>query len=283
VPEAIRACEAAGCAPQTAAQVDEVQTLFQGITYQREVYDQPRLNVIHHITVDLTAPGLDFVVRPGTPGEPQPLQFTSAFLAEYDLQLAINANFFSRPEEGDGLFDSLYLPGQPGIARGLVIAEGVTYATEPTYFPGLYFTAENAISFEYPPAEPWNAISGNHMLVRYGERAVHPVTNERGGIHPRTAIGIDSTSTILTIVIVDGRQPGYSEGLSMWELSDLLIEYGAEYALNLDGGGSSTLVVQGPDGSPQVFNSPIGNRIPGWERPVAVHLGLRALPVADGE
>ena len=117
------------------------------------------------------------------------------------------------------------------------------------------------------------------MLLRYAQRAIYPITNERSGIQPRTAIGIDQAGTTLTIVVVDGRQPGYSEGITMWELADLLVEYGVYYALNLDGGGSSTLVVEGPDGRPQVLNSPIGNRIPGWERPVAVHLGLRALPV----
>ena len=44
--------------------------------------------------------------------------------------------------------------------------------------------------------------------------------------------------------------------------------------MNLDGGGSSTLVVEGPDGEPRVLNSPIDNYIPGRERPVANHLGI---------
>ena len=263
--------------------MDEVQTLFQGITYQREVYEEPRLYVVHHVTVDLGAPGLEFFVRPGTPGEPQPLLFTSDFLDEYGLQLAINANYFSLVEEPEGLLDWLYVAGTPAWVTGLAISDGVTYQTEPDTLPSMYVTADNVVSFEDPPDAPFNAITGNYMLLRYAQRATYPVTNERGGIQPRTAIGIDQAGTTLTIVVVDGRQSGYSEGVTLWELADLLVEYGVYYALNLDGGGSSTLVVEGPDGRPQVLNSPIGNRIPGWERPVAVHLGLRALPVEEGE
>jgi hypothetical protein len=260
-------------------QVDEARTLFQGITYQREVRHEPRLNVIHHVTVDLTAPGLEFFVRPGTPGEPQPLQITSAFLDEYGLQLAINANYFTKVESG-GLLDWLYVAGEPAYPSGLAMAEGVAYQSPMPDWPSLYITADNHLSFEVEPPDTWNAITGNYMLLRYGERAIHPITNERTGIHPRTAIGLDRAGTTLTIVVVDGRQPGYSEGLSLWELGDLLREYGVEFALNLDGGGSSTLVIEGPDGRPQVLNSPIGNRVPGWERPVAVHRGRRALPAS---
>ncbi len=46
--------------------------------------------------------------------------------------------------------------------------------------------------------------------------------------------------------------------------------------MNLDGGGSSTMVVAGRDGQSRVLNSPIDNYIPGRERPVANHLGIFA-------
>ena len=76
------------------------------------------------------------------------------------------------------------------------------------------------------------------------------------------------------LMIVDGRQPNYSEGITLSELAELMREFGAYHALNLDGGGSSTLVVAGVDGQPRVLNSPIHTRIPGRERPVATHLGV---------
>jgi exopolysaccharide biosynthesis protein len=53
-----------------------------------------------------------------------------------------------------------------------------------------------------------------------------------------------------------------------------MLSLGAQYAMNLDGGGSSALVVEGPDRLPRVLNSPIDNLIPGRQRPVANHLGI---------
>jgi len=52
---------------------------------------------------------------------------------------------------------------------------------------------------------------------------------------------------------VDGRQPFYSEGITLDELAHLMISLGAQYAMNLDGGGSSTMVVAGKDGQARVL------------------------------
>ena len=61
--------------------------------------------------------------------------------------------------------------------------------------------------------------------------------------HPRTAIARLKSGQIL-LVAVDGRQPGVSAGMSLTMLADLLIEFGAVEAINLDGGGSTTMVIR---------------------------------------
>ena len=61
--------------------------------------------------------------------------------------------------------------------------------------------------------------------------------------HPRTAIAKLKSGQIL-LVTVDGRQPGESVGMSLNMLADLLIEFGAVEAINLDGGGSTTMVIR---------------------------------------
>ncbi len=61
--------------------------------------------------------------------------------------------------------------------------------------------------------------------------------------HPRTAIAKLRSGQIL-LVTVDGRQPGESIGMSLTMLTDLLIEFGAVEAINLDGGGSTTMVIR---------------------------------------
>lgn len=63
--------------------------------------------------------------------------------------------------------------------------------------------------------------------------------------HPRTAVGFDSARSRLWLVVVDGRQAPRSAGMSLPELADLLVALGADEALNLDGGGSSAMLLRG--------------------------------------
>ena len=78
--------------------------------------------------------------------------------------------------------------------------------------------------------------------------------------HPRTAIAKLKSGQIL-LVTVDGRQPGESIGMSLTMLADLLLEFGAVEAINLDGGGSTTMVVRN-----KLVNKPSDA---GGERPVS--------------
>jgi exopolysaccharide biosynthesis protein len=61
--------------------------------------------------------------------------------------------------------------------------------------------------------------------------------------HPRTGIAKLKSGQIL-LVTVDGRQPGESIGMSLTMLADLFLEFGAVEAINLDGGGSTTMVIR---------------------------------------
>lgn len=71
--------------------------------------------------------------------------------------------------------------------------------------------------------------------------------------HARTAIGILPNGHWL-LVVVDGEQPHISKGMTIPELANFMFQMGCREALNLDGGGSSTMVVQGT-----VVNDPMGD------------------------
>lgn len=71
--------------------------------------------------------------------------------------------------------------------------------------------------------------------------------------HPRTAIGIKSSGEWV-FVVVDGRFQGYLGGMTIKELADFMLQLGCVEALNLDGGGSSTMVIDG-----LVINEPCGS------------------------
>ena len=65
-------------------------------------------------------------------------------------------------------------------------------------------------------------------------------------MQPRTAIGIDRTGRQLLLLVIDGRRDDYSVGATHAELAEELIRLGAWDAVNLDGGGSSTMVMFNP-------------------------------------
>lgn len=62
---------------------------------------------------------------------------------------------------------------------------------------------------------------------------------------PRTAVALDATTGRFWLLVVDGRRPSHSVGMSLPELVEVLQALGATEALNLDGGGSSVMVVLG--------------------------------------
>ena len=64
------------------------------------------------------------------------------------------------------------------------------------------------------------------------------------GLQPRSVIGQTRDGQML-LAVIDGRQPGYSIGITLGDLTDILYEYGAYQACNLDGGSSSVMYYRG--------------------------------------
>lgn len=91
--------------------------------------------------------------------------------------------------------------------------------------------------------------------------------------NPRTAVGTNQSGNTLYLVVVDGRQPSWSVGMTLPELANVLIGMGAWRAINLDGGGSSSFLYTPPGGT-VVQNQPSG----GSHRAVANHLGFAIAP-----
>lgn len=98
------------------------------------------------------------------------------------------------------------------------------------------------------------AVSGGTLLVKDGE--VANFTHVIYGSNPRTAVGVSKDGETFYLITVDGRQTK-SIGLTQTELAEFLVEKGIYTAMNLDGGGSTTMVVrQLGDESYTVQNSP---------------------------
>ncbi|MGX1981550.1 S-layer family protein [Thermolongibacillus altinsuensis] len=111
--------------------------------------------------------------------------------------------------------------------------------------------------------EPWkNAqfiLASGPMLVNNGkvEMTMSENSPQAKTRHPRTAVAIDSSGKKVFFVTVDGRQPGYSDGMTLKEFAQYLVSIGAYKAVNLDGGGSTTMAVRRLGQTyPTVVNSP---------------------------
>lgn len=251
--------------------------LFQGISYERQVRRTPRPLTIHILLIDLTAPGLRFFVTDGDEqedGMAYYAQTTPAFLVKSGVQLAINANFFT-PFRESTPWNYYPRAGDPIRTFGRSTSNGKAYSGFEAAYPVLCIAGTAVqISHEDCPPGTEQAIAGNHILVENGQ----PAKFGDQKLHPRTAIALSIDGLKMWLVVIDGRQPGYSEGTTLDELAAFLVELGADIALNLDGGGSTSMVMVGQK-RPITLNSPIHTRIPTRHRPVANHLGIFALPI----
>jgi hypothetical protein len=113
------------------------------------------------------------------------------------------------------------------------------------------------VHVELSPSHPLHAVGGRPIVVEGGAitRAALDTNAFAVTRHPRTAVGLDAGGRRALLVVVDGRRPAWSVGMSLAELARLMLQLGAHDALNLDGGGSSALVVA-RDGRLVVANRP---------------------------
>jgi len=261
------------------AMVEMREEIYPGIIYYRRVHYAPRTMVAHIVTVDLGVKGVNVFVTPpdrrGRDAEfPLDARTTSQFAREFGVQVAINGDGFT-PWWSNTPWDYYPRVGDPVRPHGLSASRRIEYGTFVRNAPTLFINDQREASFGAPLRKIHIAITGLSWLVK-DKQPIEDLNDTRTA--PRTAIGLDGPGTRLILIVVDGRQPFYSEGVTVQEMAELMIYYGGDNAINLDGGGSSTLVIQDPvTGQYKVMNSPI-NFLWGRERPVANHFGIFAPP-----
>ena len=257
------------------------------------------------LRMDLRDPSIHFLVTP----QPQNLPVgtgvllrTTSFVIGFGLDGAINANFF----------DLLGLEGDERQIRGLAISDGRLLSEircgrdweapvvcgdfgDPQVVsgdpgdPAVVFLEQNGVQIgrfdSVPLPFPLQAIAGigpegsettGTLLVKDGQNlgaSARVLPDEQ---KPRTAIGVSGDGNELLLVTIDGLRDDFSEGMTLPELADLLIREGSYHAVNLDGGGSTEMVLS-LTGGVTVVNSPSD----GSERPVPIHLGFFVDPSPD--
>ena len=242
---------------------------YRGVTLIVRTETSPRAVNMHIATIDLAAPGIAFkLTAPGGTRETV-RQTTLDYLNQEHAQLAINGHFF------------LPFPSRDPDAMliGLAASNGTVYSAFETPVqsyalvadaPALNIDGANRASIVHRDATNavtlWNTVAGSAQIVTDGRKTI-PVYRDRrhplGELTPggresysnrkswyrvktaRTVIGLQRDNRTLVLFTVD--KAGRSKGMRLDEIADLLIrDYGVYNALNLDGGGSTTMAMQDP-------------------------------------
>jgi exopolysaccharide biosynthesis protein len=287
-----------------AAPVRAEQTMtqpFLGVTLFRETLTAPRPLKINVAQIDLTAPGIRFLVTPRGPA-PQPVvdgvtqetvvQTTRQFVNSSGLQLAVNASFFDINHEHtvNGLTWTTNL--------GLMVSNGDRYSkweappnNDNNFDDALNITSANQASIvkmssstptgyeTTPSVSLYNMVTGQSRLLQNGAVKAPSGCGGFCDLNPRTAAGLSADNRTLILMTVDGRRTGISEGVTLVELAGYMANYGAANAINLDGGGSTTMAANYYNdlSAGVLLNLPSGSA----ERAVGANLGLFALPNGD--
>lgn len=255
---------------------EQTEEILPGVRLISELATAPRSMKLHCVRVDLRTPGLglDTTARTGEWNENKVetiRQTTRDFVRSSQsgnrkIRLAINADAFSP-------WPAPWNKPTPTNLQGLAICQG-TVVSPANGTPSLLIDADNQASIqittsETPTAKIRTAVSGFGLCLSDG--VAQPSGDD---LHPRTGLGLSDDTRFLYFMIIDGRRKS-SQGATTRELGELLRQAGADDAINMDGGGSSTLAwwndVAPEDDKCQLINQPVGNGLR-FETPAAEQL-----------
>ncbi len=240
---------------------------------------------IYATAIDLTSPDVRVRVSRGGP-DPDgdgpwttTLQRPTAIAEREGFEVTINGDFFSwlRGSDAEGS-EALktFKGGTPATVSGPAATDGKTWVVpkEPGGRPALIIDAKHHPSISRvanPPDGARQIIAGSDIIVSEGKNVAPTGKGFPDTRHPRTAVGIADGGKRLLLVVVDGRDKEKAVGMSLTELATVMLELRCDSALNLDGGGSTVMVLRDPKtGAQTILNKPSDGR----ERSVANVLGI---------
>jgi len=259
--------------------------------------------------VDLTDPRVSFVVtgpldrHEGDPPRAEArLVPTDVWAERAAVDLAVNAGFFARLD-GPGARFLGWTDALPVDILGLSRSDG-RIVSPPRRGGGDEARPDPALLVDEAPGghcpcavraayAAESDLSGvEDAVAGMGRRGSKPGTllvengQDRGATaqvvpmerHPRTAAGVSRDGRTLLLIVVDGRRPDWSVGVTLPELARMMLDAGAWGAVNLDGGGSSAMWHREPSAATgRILNRPSDGHV----RPVASHLGVRVAPAME--
>ena len=229
-----------------------------GITYTLKESTEPIPNKIHVLRINLALnkvkPKVALGPDPDGDGPAEVSLTDPRKLASSPSVVAfVNTNPWDSFPNAEGRKNRNWYSGQPVDIHGLAGSEGKMRSTMAPSNASVWFDAKGKVHFGHQAEDkPQEATTGFQLILSSGKLTV----GTGGARHPRTAIGADEKGKILWLVVVDGRQRHYSEGMNMYELATVMKELGCWTATNMDGGGSSIMGLVDKTDKLKVVNRP---------------------------
>ena len=263
---------------------NSAKTVCPGIKLATVKRTSPRLIRMFVMRIDLTTPGLTFTVtgRDADWGKPMPdypklpirtrRTTTAAFMRQtrskgLNVVVAVNASPW-RPWTNP--YNHKYAdPPGVNISDGVLVGNRGGNPAFVVYKDGSVAIVDKIPKKDFPKIK--DSLAGFCIVARNGK--VLPDTHSVAkGCHPRTAYGLSADRRYLYIIAIDGRQKKWSLGAKGSEVGAFLIEAGASDAINMDGGGSTTMCYWDRRKKKPVMVNRHGKG--GYMRPVANNLGI---------
>ena len=170
---------------------------------------------------------------------------TSTQCIEADALVGINGQYFDNSSGGTGLArDFLKIDG-------VVVTEGANNRGD-TYASGAFVFSDNMADVKKVSKNEGARkltdenvmVCGPHLIDNGTYRSLDQSTTHNTDTHPRTAVAVTYDDCVL-FVTIDGRFPGQAVGMPTTLMQEFFTLLGAKSALNLDGGGSTTMYIKG--------------------------------------
>lgn len=164
-----------------------------------------------------------------------------------DVIAAVNGDFFA--------ISSTFVPSGLSVKNGVILTDNTNWRPYSAVTKDGQFVINDGVNNRIDPNTLQMAVGGSYVIVTDGQITLPAVSNDLGTTaHPRTLAGVRDDGTII-LAVIDGRQPGLSNGASYEQSAAYMIWLGAKTAINHDGGGSSTIIIRNGDNY-RVMNSP---------------------------
>ncbi|MBR4172164.1 MAG: phosphodiester glycosidase family protein [Kiritimatiellae bacterium] len=283
---------AAESATDVAVNWDRAVQITEGVRYTRLVYEQPRKMKGYAMRIDLSNPTFAFTANGRDPewGKPMP-DYTNGTIRTQRVTVRdflLNARepvgkgghgldmivAFNTAPWGPWRKPFTFRYGDPhgyNVSNGEMITDNHDKGQSPVFVIWKNGTASILPSVPTERrSDVWISHAGFDLILKDGKPLVNP---KQGSYHPRMVLGLSADRRWLYVLAVDGRQKNWSIGADYWDLAKMMLRLGATDAINMDGGGSTTLMYwDEASGTPVTCNRP--TEASDMQRPCALNIGI---------